>query len=367
MSAISADRRNATRQVELARGLWARRAAHGLSTVQLPVISVAWLDYKRAPVDLRELAAVPPHALAGALKNLLRTPGVRHAVVLSTCNRTEVYVEALEGRCAKPALVRRVLPRCEEAWEQLAEAVELSVNEDAVRHLLRVAAGLESQVLGEAEIQGQVRAALRAAKQAGAVAGALETMFAHALRVGKRVRSETSLGQGCSVGDWAVAWAEDRIGPLQDRHILLIGTGKVARLVCRSLSRVSVRTLAIWSHSPERAAALAGVFTAGRVIAAPDLGPALAEADVVICATWASEYLIRPQQIASRRKPLVIIDLSVPRVVHPEIGRLGNVTVAHLDDLARARSGGVSPGLAEAEAIVEEEAARVARLLWPAA
>ncbi|RTI01443.1 glutamyl-tRNA reductase [Thermus scotoductus] len=285
----------------------------------LPLYLVG-LSHKTAPVGVRERVALDPVAgLPAALAVLGK------AVVLSTCNRTEIYGVG-SPKEAKALLLSRGV-----------EARHLYQKEgiEALRHLFRVAAGLDSLVVGEAQILGQVRAAYFLAKREGATEVLLEKAFQMAVYLGKRARSETAIGQGAvSVAYAALDLALAVYGDLSGLRVAVLGAGEMAELFLTHLKAHGVERIWILNRSPERAQALAARF-GGEGFGLQDLLPILAQADLVVASAAAPHYLVYPSDLPRRSRPLFLIDIALPRNIHPEVGKLPHAYLYNLDDLER--------------------------------
>ncbi|HEY3828073.1 MAG TPA: glutamyl-tRNA reductase [Solirubrobacteraceae bacterium] len=329
------------------------------------------ISHKTAPVALRErLAFSEPEAVALA-QRLTATAEVREAVVISTCNRTEVYLvvgdpvqaegDAL-GMLARDAGIRPT---------ELAEAIYSPRNCDAARQLYRVTAGLESMIVGEAEIQGQVKRAFEAALQAGCTGALSNRLFGAALTTGKRVRSETNIGSSrVSVPSVAVGLARDVLGDLRERHVVILGAGETSELTAQALADRGAGTMFVANRHADRALSLAQRF-GGAVVGLDDLPDQLAQADIVVSSTASPHPIVGHEElelvIAQRAgRPLLLIDIAVPRDIDPRCGDLAGVTLYDIDDLQEvvARNLGIrQEEVPQAEEIVDEEIRRFARWL----
>jgi glutamyl-tRNA reductase len=307
------------------------------------------ISHRHAPLEVRErLYLADGHALE--LAATLAADGAE-VVVLSTCNRTEVYLAGGSGTRTTEELERRSglsLDGVLEAWEE----------DDAVEHLFRVAAGLDSLVPGEAQILGQVRQAYDAALTAGTTGPLLNRLFEDALHAGKRVRTEAKLAElPESVAASAVELAAKALGGLAQRRALLFGAGKMSELAARDLRAggaevvVSSRTLESAQELAERVGGTAAPFDAVAV--------ELEHADLVLSATRCPYLILHAEAVQPRNRPLVLIDVAVPRDLDPEIGPLEGCTLYDIDDLGEGLVGR-EEDVREAEAIVAEEAARFA-------
>ena len=310
-----------------------RRVPFDLSTMALIALG---LNHLTAPVALRERVAFPAELTPPALAELSSEPGVREAAILSTCNRTELYCTVDAGAEAVPA-----------AWlhrhQQLTRA---NVDEflyrhqdaDAVRHLFRVATGLESMVLGEPQILGQVKDAYALARGAHTLKAPLERLFQNTFAVAKRVRSDTRIGANpVSVAFTAVRLAERVFADLHEACVLLLGAGETIELVARHLTEAKVRRLIVANRTLDNAQALATRF-GGYAIPLADLGKHLAEADIVIASTASREPVLSHAQVAAaiaarRRRPMFLVDIAVPRDIEPAVAELEDVFLYTIDDL----------------------------------
>jgi glutamyl-tRNA reductase len=294
------------------------------------------MSHRSAPLEVRERVAFPPCAGRTFLRRLDEEGAVAEAVLLSTCNRTELYavVEDENSRSrildllAEDRGVERVSLEQDTYWLTDAEAV---------RHLYRVASSLDSMVVGEAQILGQVREAYRVATEEQRTGPVLNRMFHTSLRVGKRVRSETGIGDSSlSVPHVAVKLAEGVFGSLDGRRALVLGAGDMSELVIKHLKARGVGEVRIANRTPERARLLAE-RVGGRAVSFESIVDELSGADVVVSSTGAGEWVIRSETVAAalgrREEPLFFIDIAVPRDVDPVVQALGRVFVYDMDDL----------------------------------
>lgn len=329
------------------------------------------LSHHSAPLALREQLTFPAERLPRALERLAagsgQHDGLREAVLLATCNRTELYV-LVDG--APPGALQVLTERLIALGGADAATVGphlYSLSGPAVvRHLMRVTVGLDAMVVGEAEIQGQVRLALEAAQAAGAAGPVLEALFTAARRAARRARSETRIGQGAaSVPSAAVQLAERLTGGLAQREILLVGAGKMGLLTARQLLRLGAARILVSNRSLERAQVLADEW-GGEALPLEALEGGLRRADVVLCSTGASGLVISAPLVraalADRESPhrLLFIDMALPRDVDPAVRHLGGVTLVDLDDIQER----VAATLAErhldiprVEALIDQETA----------
>ncbi|HEX5122741.1 MAG TPA: glutamyl-tRNA reductase [Rhodanobacteraceae bacterium] len=294
------------------------------------------LNHLTAPLEFRERVAFAPGDTVSALAALTAEPGVKEAAILSTCNRTELYCTVDGGSEATPA-----------AWlkrhhqltgERLGEFLYLHTDADAVRHLFRVATGLESMVLGEPQILGQVKDAYALARDAHTLNAPLERLFQNTFQVAKRVRSDTRIGANpVSVAFTAVRLAERLFADLSQACVLLIGAGETIELAARHLTEAKVRRLIVANRTLENAQALASRF-GGYAITLADLPKHLSEADVVIASTASREPVLDRDTVAAalaqrRRKPMFLVDIAVPRDIDPAVSSIEDAYLYTIDDL----------------------------------
>ncbi len=309
---------------------------------ELFAVGISW---RTAPVAVRERLAVPEDELAAVLAALRRGPAVTEAMLVSTCNRVEIYGAAGDGDAdAAVAAVRRILPETRGvASVDVAPVLFGHARGQAVRHVFRVAAALDSLVVGEAQILGQLKAAYQAATAAGTTGPILRRCLERAFGVAKRVRAETAIARGAAnVSSVAVELAARVFGDLRGKHVLVVGAGKMSALAARHRRRAGVETLVVTNRSPERAAALARELDA---VARPwaDLEQLLTTADVVISSTGAREPILTVPLFkrvtrARRWRPIMIIDIAVPRDADPAIAEQDGVYAFDIDDLEKVVS-----------------------------
>ena len=324
---------------------------------------VVGCNHRATPLGLLERMTVAPDDLPKALHDLAVAEHLSESVLLSTCNRIEVYAyaERFHGGYAD---VRELIARHSGLPpETVGDELYAHHDADAVRHLFAVAAGLDSVVVGEHEVLGQVRDAWQAARSEGTVGAVLEPLFRRAVETGKRARTETGIARGiASLSHAAVALADERLGGLTGRRVLVLGAGEVASGTLKSLADAHPGDIAVASRSPERAVA-AAQLCGGRAVALADLDTALAGADVAITTTGATEIVLEHSDIdavMARRAgaELLIVDVAVPRDVDPAARELPGVTLLDMDDLGdfveRERSGRTQE-IDSVQAIIDEE------------
>ena len=315
-----------------------------METTSHPLILMIRLNHKVAPLDVLERLAFTAERVPQALNELLDRGGddegiIKEAVLLSTCNRTEVYIQANEFEQAEARLQEFLARHGGLTVEQLRRMVYVTRGEEAALHLMQVAAGLDSLVLGENEILGQVRSASEMAQEAGASGPILSALFRFAIQAGKRARTETEIGRAeISVASVVVELAEQAFGPLNDRTALLIGAGKISSITARALVRAGLRCIMVANRTFERAQKLAQNLN-GTAVHFDALDESLARADIVICSTGAPHIVLHAETVAKVQeargnRPLLVADLAVPRDADPRIAALPNVRLANIDDLA---------------------------------
>ena len=300
------------------------------------------INHKTAPIELRERVAIPRDSLAGAVRSLIGLAGVTEAMILSTCNRVEILTAAesagvdISGFLEKHFLIDAAVlrPHIYEYRDQ-----------EAVRHLFRVAASLDSMVVGEPQILGQVKEAYIAAREAGTVLTQLEPLLQSAFAAAKRVRSETEIGSSSvSIASVAVDLAQKIFGSLHGKTVFLVGAGKMSELAARHLIRHGAGTILVTNRTEDRAERMAKQFTGAvgqvtpQVVPWAEMRSAAGLADIVITSTGSSEPIFRKedgQAFLHRRKnrPMFFIDIAVPRDVDPEMNRLEGIFLYDIDDL----------------------------------
>jgi glutamyl-tRNA reductase len=296
------------------------------------------LNHQTAPLDLREKVAFAPESMPNALSDLARQPGVNEALIISTCNRTELYVEIESG--AEAVAQRWLFDHHRLNERRLDEFLYTHSENAAVRHLFRVATGLDSMVLGEPQILGQVKDAYQAARSAGTLRSSMERLLQQTFAVAKRVRTDTRIGANpVSIAFTAVRLAEKLFANLREACVLLIGAGETIELAARHLADSKVRRLIIANRSLENAQQLAANFSA-YAISLADLPQHLAEADVVISSTASREPIVTRAMIESaidarRRRPMFLVDIAVPRDIEASTAELDDVFLYTIDDLRR--------------------------------
>lgn len=296
------------------------------------------LSHRTAPVEVREKLAIPETALPEALDALKRHDGVREGLILSTCNRVEVFASgetSIELTAALPRFLSeyRGLPLA-----SIHRYLYEYSGRDAIRHVFRVAASLDSMVIGEPQILGQVKSAYAASRAAGMANGLLDEVMTRAFGAAKRVRSETGIAEAAvSISYAAVELARRIFGSLEGKQVLLIGAGKMSELAALHLGRSGVASIVVANRSPERARELASLFR-GKWVGFEDLFDHIAQADIIISSTGAQDFIVRKEhgsRFLARRKnrPMFFIDIAVPRNIDPALNDIDNIFLYDIDDL----------------------------------
>ncbi|HEY5619067.1 MAG TPA: glutamyl-tRNA reductase [Vicinamibacterales bacterium] len=324
------------------------------------------VSHRTAPVDLRERLDFSSRDVGTAVESLATRSSATESVVLSTCNRSEIYVASAEPPRAREELIAFLSDYHQLTREAFLPHLFTHEDTPAAHHLFRVAAGLDSLVIGEPQILGQVKDAFQAAAERRCTGPLLSKTFHWAFGVGKRVRTETALGEGAvSVSFAAVALARKIFGRLEGRRVLVVGAGEIGALTAQHLRSHGVAEIAITNRTAAHADALASQV-AGHTVAWDDMAHAMARADIVVTATGSQRPIITRADVEAvtgrkRIDPLFIIDIAVPRDVDPAVGEIEQVFLYNVDDLQGivhenlARRGAE---IARAEAIVAEELAR---------
>ncbi len=327
------------------------------------LIAVVGLNHRTAPVEVREKLSFAGSHLREALLRLKDCPVIEGCAILSTCNRTEIYAATMEMDEGLNAI-----------WDFLSRWSRVDISQiknytychtlyDTIRHIFRVAAGLDSMLLGETQILGQIRSAYQKAVEYEATNRVLNTLFQQAITVGKRVRTETGIDQNpVSISYAAVELAKSYLAGLEKRSVLIIGAGKMSELTARHLVANGVTGVIVSNRSYDRATSLAAQFN-GRAVKYNELYRHMVEADIVISCTAANHCVVRAEdmrQVMEKRggRKIFIVDIAVPRDVETEVGKIEGVSLFDIDDL----NGVVDKNLAErkkaavrAEEIIEEE------------
>ncbi|MCG6871862.1 MAG: glutamyl-tRNA reductase [Gammaproteobacteria bacterium] len=327
------------------------------------------INHRTAPVEIREQASFDPARLEAAVRDARDQGAANETTILSTCNRTEMYC-VLEGERPDPAL-DWFCAYHELAPKEISPYLYRHTDTEAVRHAFRVAAGLDSMVLGEPQILGQMKDAFATAHKAGATGKLLNRLFQHTFAVAKQVRTDTAVGASAvSVAYAAVSLARRIFDDMSSKNVLLIGAGETIELVARHLTEQRVHHMVVANRTVERAQELAQHFGA-EAISLGELPLRLAEADIVISSTASQLPILGKGAIeealrSRRHRPMFMVDLAVPRDIEPQVDELGDVYLYSVDDLQGIIEENVASrrkAAAEAEAIIETQATGFMRWL----
>lgn len=319
-------------------------------------IVLVGLNHKTAPVAVRERLAFTDESCAESLRALVDGEIVREGLIVSTCNRVEVLAEMSQARGAEAAshITNFLSATRSISQTDFSNHLYTHADDDAVRHVFRVASSLDSMVVGEAQVLGQVRRAYSLAVEAGTAGRVLNRLVHHAFHVAKRVRTETGIASNAvSISYMAVELGRKIFGSLKDSTVLLVGAGEMAELAARHLIHAGASRLLVANRTIEAAHKLAAEFK-GTAIRMEQLPLHLGQADIVICSTGASEYVITQQMVSDamgkrRKRPAFFIDISVPRNIDPAIARRSNLFVFDIDDLEAVITSNIREREREAE------------------
>jgi len=326
-------------------------------------LALIGVNHKTAPIELRERIAISREDLPETTRALAAVPGVAECMIVSTCNRVEILA-AVDGQDADLTGFLHRQFGLDPAL--LAPHIYQHSGQDAVRHLFRVAASLDSMVVGEPQILGQVKEAFAVARASGTVGGQLEHLLQSTFAAAKRVRSETEIGSNSvSIASVAVELARKIFGSLNGRTVFLVGAGKMSELAARHLVQQGAGAILVTNRTAERARQLAEPFK-GRVIPFEELYAAASEADIVISSTGAPHPIFRAEHCQAfmhrrRNRPMFFIDIAVPRDVDPAVNKLEGIFVYDIDDLQQVAASHMaerSRQAGDAEALIAAEVAR---------
>lgn len=304
-------------------------------------IVVLGLNHKTAPIDIREKFYLSPIQQKLFLSELKSDPSVAEAFIISTCNRTEIYLHTVDQYTKIDPILKRISKIRNESFDLThLKYFYYFTNEKAVEHLLRVTTGLDSLVVGEKQILGQVKDSFECARAMGTLGRHFNILSNLALRAGKKAQSETEISfGGSSIGWAAVTMAEQTLGKLTEKSMLIIGAGKMSEITVEQICHRGLKQLYLMSRTGETAKHLADKHNA-IAIASMDMKDVLTTVDICVCAADAPHYILDApmmQRIAPLRKtPLLFIDISMPRNIDPKIGELDGMKLFYVDDLSAA-------------------------------
>jgi glutamyl-tRNA reductase len=299
---------------------------------------IVGLSHKTAPIDMREKLAFPEKHLPEALTKLLRLPGIKEGLILSTCNRVEVYAQADDCSTLEQAIHQFFASYHKLSLDQFASHLYTYTDQAAVQHIFRVAASLDSMVVGEPQILGQLKDAYQLAQSAGTTGILLNNLLPKAFGVAKKVRTETGIAQNAvSVSFAAVELAKKIFDNLQDKIVMIIGAGEMSELVAQHLISNGVKHIFVSNRTHGRAVKLAEKFS-GQAIEYERILDKLYEADIIISSTGAPHSVIKHEHVLDaiqtrKQRPMFLIDIAVPRDVDPRVNQIDNVYLYDIDDL----------------------------------
>jgi glutamyl-tRNA reductase len=328
---------------------------------------ITGVSHKTAPVEVRECLAFREETLAAALADLKSREGVAEAVILSTCNRVEITLTTDDGVDPQTIVDSFLEQRKSVDPAAIGPHIYRHEGREAIHHLFRVAASLDSMVIGEPQILGQLKTAYAAAKDCGAVCGWLDGLMTRAFSVAKRVRSETGIGQmAVSVSYAAVELARKIFGSLANRTVMIVGAGKMSELAARHLRRSGASHVFVTNRTHERAIEMAQLFQ-GTPVEYTRFVSMLPEVDILITSSGAPHYILHKEEMqrvrgARRNKPMFLIDIAVPRNIEPSVNDLDNVFLYDIDDLQEVVNANLRERMKEAdhaESMVKDEVERM--------
>jgi glutamyl-tRNA reductase len=330
-------------------------------------LHITGVSHKTAPVEVRERLAFRPETIPAALADLKSREGIAEAVILSTCNRVEITVTT-DDQYDPQSIIDSFLADQKHADSgSIAPHLYRHEGRDAIHHLFRVAASLDSMVVGEPQILGQLKTAYAAAKDCGSVCGWLDGLMTRAFGVAKKVRSETGVGQmAVSISYAAVELARKIFGSLANRKIMIVGAGKMSELAARHLRRSGASHVFVTNRTHERAIEMAALFQ-GTPVEYTRFVSMLPEVDIVITSSGAPHYILHKDEMqrviaARRNKPMFLIDIAVPRNIEPTVNDVDNVYLYDIDDLQEVVNSNLRERMKEAdraESMVTEEVERM--------
>ena len=334
-------------------------------------LALIGINHNTAPVEVRERMHIPESRLAQAVSDLIHREGIREALILSTCNRVEVMTSADDSVDAEPIIQQFLADHHHFELGPYGRFFYRYQQEQVVRHLFRVASSLDSMIVGEPQILGQLKRACALAAEAGGLNSTLKEVASQALAVARRVRRETALGSAAvSVSYAAVELAKKIFGDLGGKTVFVIGAGKMSELAAKHLRRSGASSIYVTNRTYERAVQLADAFR-GAPIAFERLFEHLPQADIVISSTGSPSYIVNKEQAAAvlsarRNRPVFFVDIAVPRDIDPRVNELDNAFLYDIDDLGQVVEANKKQREREAvwaEEIVQEEVRKTLRRL----
>jgi glutamyl-tRNA reductase len=317
-------------------------------------IVVVGLSHKTAPIEVREKLSFPESTASDALKALMQSPGIRECIILSTCNRVEIYAYAQDSAEGVEQIEQFISKYHNLSREALAQALYVHVDAQGARHIFRVASSLDSMIVGEPQILGQLKDAFDLALKEKTTGAVLNKLLKKAISVAKRVRTETKIAESAvSISFAAVELARKIFGDLGGKTVMLLGAGEMAELAARHLINNGVKTVLVANRTFERAVELATEFS-GSAVRFEDFPSEMVMADILICSTGAPICVVGHDTVSRvlkerRNKPIFMIDISVPRNIDPAVNTLDNVFLYDIDDLQGVVSSNIEGRSKEAE------------------
>ena len=317
-------------------------------------IIVVGLSHKTAPVDVREKLSFPEATVPDALKTLMGYEGIRESLILSTCNRVEIYAAVQDSARGVEQIKKFIADYHKLSREALERSLYIHADSQGVRHLFRVASSLDSMVVGEPQILGQIKDAFDISLKSKTTSAVLNKLMKKAISVAKRVRTETKIAESAvSISFAAVELARKIFGDLEGKAVMLLGAGEMAELAARHLLNNGVKTIMVANRTFERAVELAKEFN-GSAVRFEDFPSEMVMADILICSTGASHYVVKHDIVSRavkdrRHKPIFMIDISVPRNIDPDVNNIDNVYLYDIDNLQGVVTANVQGRQKEAE------------------
>ncbi|HWR73831.1 MAG TPA: glutamyl-tRNA reductase [Nitrospirota bacterium] len=301
-------------------------------------IVIVGLNHKTAPVDVREKLSFPESTVPDSLRELMSYDGIKESLIISTCNRVEIYASVEDSEKGIEQVKRFIAGHHGLSREILETSLYVHPDAQGVRHVFRVASSLDSLVVGEPQILGQLKDAFDAALKAKTTSTVLNKLLKKAISVAKRVRTETRLAEGAvNISFAAVELARKIFGALEEKSVMLLGAGEMAELAARHLLNNGVKTIMVANRTFERAVDLANEFK-GSAVRFEDFPAEMVMADILICSTGAPHYVVNNEMVTKamklrRHNPIFLIDISVPRNIDPSVDRIDSVYLYNVDDL----------------------------------
>lgn len=317
-------------------------------------IIVVGLSHKTAPVDVREKLSFSEAVLQDALRALTGYDGVREGIIISTCNRVEIYASVRDSTAGVEQIKQFISDYHKLPIQSLEGALYIHQDDRAVRHVFRVASSLDSMVVGEPQILGQLKDAFDAALKAKTTSTIMNKLMKKAISTAKRVRTETKIAESAvSISFAAVELARKIFGDLNDKTVMLLGAGEMAELAARHLLNNGVKGILVANRTFERAVELANEFR-GSAVRFEDFPAEMVVADILICSTGAPNYVVKREDVnralkGRHRKPIFMIDISVPRNIDPDVNKIDNIYLYDIDDLQGVVNANIEGRAREAE------------------